>query len=68
MTRGEITFVTAHEITNSFSCAQKRRDFLRSRRNLLNTLYALPLELKIEKSKRIIKEAVSEFGIKHVYI
>ena len=51
-----------------FSCAQKRRDFLRSRRNLLNTLYALPLELKIEKSKRIIKEAVSEFGIKHVYI
>lgn len=50
------------------SCATKQRDYLRSRRTLLQTLYNLPLEVKIEKSKRIIEEAVNEFGIEHVYI
>lgn len=50
------------------TCANKKRNNLRNRRILLQSLYALPLDVKIEKSKRIIKEAVLEFGLDHVYI
>lgn len=50
------------------SCANAQREFLKRRRNLLQILYNLPLEIKIEKSKRIIQEAVNEFGLDHVYI
>lgn len=50
------------------SCATSQREYMQGRRTLLQTLYNLPLEIKMEKSKRIIKEAVYEFGIDHVYI
>lgn len=49
-------------------CATNHREHLRDRRNLLKTLYNLPLEMKIKKSKHIIKEAINEFGIEHIYI
>ena len=50
------------------SCAITQREFFKSRRNLLHILYNLPLEVKIEKTKRLIQEAVEEFGLDHVYI
>lgn len=50
------------------SCANAQREFLKSKRNLLQILYNLPLKIKIETSKRIIQEAVNEFELDHVYI
>lgn len=59
------------DITDSrycISCASAQREFYKSRQNLLNILCNLPLEIKIEKSKRLISEAVNRFGIDHVYV
>lgn len=50
------------------SCAITQREFFKSRRDLLHILYNLPLDVKIEKTKRLIQEAVEEFGLDHVYI
>lgn len=50
------------------SCATTQRNYLNGRRNLLTILYNLPLDIKIQKSKRLISEAVNQFGIDHVYI
>lgn len=50
------------------SCATTQREFYKSRTDLLHLLYNLPLEVKVEKTKRLIKEAVEEFGLEHVYI
>lgn len=50
------------------TCGIKRREFYLGRRLVLYSLRALPLEAKIKKSKQMIQEAVSEFGIDHVYI
>lgn len=50
------------------ACAENIRDFLKGRRLVLYSLRALPIEAKIQKTKRMIQEAVNEFGIDHVYI
>lgn len=50
------------------TCATLQRDYLNGRHNLLNILYNLPLDLKIQRSKRLIFDAVNQFGINHVYI
>ena len=50
------------------SCATTQQKFYKGKRYLLHTLYNLPLEIKIEKNDRLIKEAAKEFGLNHVYI
>lgn len=50
------------------SCANQNRAFMKERRLILYSLQLLPLENKIQKSKKLIQEAISEFGEEHVYI
>jgi len=50
------------------SCGEEKKDFIRGRRLTLYSFRAMPLEAKIEKSKRIIKDAIEEFGLDKVYI
>lgn len=50
------------------SCYAKRREFIEMRKQKLQLLQALPLEDKILMSKRLVDEAVSEYGLERVYI
>ena len=66
----ELNFQNEYKSDKRFcnDCGIKRHDFYQGRRLVLYSLRALPLEGKIIKSKKLIEEAVSEFGIDHVYI
>ncbi len=50
------------------SCYDKRREFTRMRKHKLRLLQALPLEDKILMSKKLVNEAIAEYGLEHVYI
>lgn len=50
------------------NCAEQKRNFIKGRRLTLYTFRAMPLDAKIVKSKRMIQEAIHEFGLEHVYI
>jgi 3'-phosphoadenosine 5'-phosphosulfate sulfotransferase (PAPS reductase)/FAD synthetase len=49
-------------------CGIKHHNFIQGRKNKLKLLRALPLSIKVKLSSRLIKEAIDEFGIDHVYI
>lgn len=49
-------------------CGSERRDFIIGRRFVLYSLRSLPLDLKVSKTKRMIKEAFDEFGKDKVYV
>lgn len=49
-------------------CSEQKKDFIKGRRLTLYNFRAMPLDAKIIKSKRIIQEAIYEFGLEHVYI
>lgn len=49
-------------------CFTKRSEFMKGRKIALYSFKSLPLELKITKSQNVIQEAISEFGVKNIYI
>lgn len=49
-------------------CAKERKDFLKFRKDTLESLRSMSLESKIVQTKYLIKQAVHEFGIDKVYI
>lgn len=49
-------------------CGQKRTEFLLSRRQTLESLREMNLDSKIIQTKFLIRQAVTEFGLKKVYI
>ena len=66
----EITDINAYKNDSRYciNCGTQHSIFLRNRRQTLTDLRNLNLESKIIQSKYLIKQAVSEFGIDHVYI
>ena len=66
----EITDINAYKNDSRYciNCGTQHSIFLRNRRQTLTDLRNLNLESKIIQSKYLIKRAVSEFGIDHVYI
>ena len=60
--------IDTHDSRFCTSCASHIREYMKERRSTLQTLYSLPLDQKIERSKYLIKEAINEFGLEHVYI
>lgn len=51
-----------------FECFRKKSDFMKGRKIALYGLRAMPLELKISKTKNLVTSAITEFGIEHVYL
>ena len=49
-------------------CGIRHKNFVQGRKSKLRMLQALPLEIKTVLSTNLIKEAINEFGINHVYI
>ena len=49
-------------------CAKERKDFLKFRKDTLESLRSMSLESKVVQTKYLIKQAVHEFGIDKVYI
>lgn len=50
------------------SCGAKRAEFIAYRKETLKSLRQMNLNSKIIQTKYLIKQAVNEFGIEHVYI
>ena len=50
------------------SCGTKHSEYIKDRRNTLQSLREMNLESKIIQTKYLIKQAVDEFGLDHVYI
>ena len=50
------------------SCGTKHSEYIKDRRNTLQSLREMNLESKIIQTKYLIKQAVAEFGLDHVYI
>lgn len=51
-----------------FTCGNERAEHLAYRKKTLQSLRSMNLESKIIQSKYLIKQAVNEFGLEHVYI
>lgn len=49
-------------------CGEKHSLYLRDRRDTLRSLREMNLESKIIQTKYLIRQAVNEFGLEHVYI
>ncbi len=49
-------------------CGMKKREFIAGRKLVLYSLRSLPLSGKVIKTKRMIKDAINEFGIEKVYV
>ena len=50
------------------SCFDKKYNYVKSRKTLLTLLKALPLEVKIAKSKLLIQQAINEYGRERIYV
>lgn len=50
------------------SCAMRKKAIIQKRRVLLYSLQAMPLDIKIQISKQLIREAIKEFGMDKIYI
>lgn len=66
----ELTDVNKYTKDQRFciKCGTERTSFVLGRKIALVSLRALPLECKIIKTKRMIQEAITEFGLENVYI
>lgn len=66
----EITSSNVHPSDSRFclSCGTERAEFIAYRKKTLKTLRHMNLDSKIIQTKYLIKQAVNEFGIEHVYI
>lgn len=51
-----------------YSCYEAHKNYIHGRRFLLYTFRSLSLDVKIEKSKLLIKETIDEFGKDQVYL
>lgn len=49
-------------------CGIERKHFINGRKSKLKMLQALPLNIKIVLSTNLIKDAIQEFGINHIYV
>lgn len=66
----EITFSSSHPSDSKLcsSCESERTKFIAYRKETLKSLRQMNLDSKIIQTKFLIKQAVNEFGIEHVYI
>lgn len=50
------------------ACFNTKSKYMKGRKVALDGLRAMPLEAKIIKSKNLIRDAVNEFGLNHIYL
>lgn len=51
-----------------YNCGMKKREFITGRKLVLYSLRSLPLSGKVIKTKRMIQDAITEFGLEKVYV